>query len=215
MLLDMGKARLPARLTGSTEKFTPGEIEAMKKHVRYGIDLARQTPGINADAMVMIESHHERHDGSGYPKGLRGADIPVFARIGGLVDCYDAMTSPRPWAPAKSPYDAIRELNVLAGIKFQKEMVEQFVQALGMFPTGSLIELNTGEVGIVIEQNQIRRLRPKLMIVLDADHRPLKQHRILDLRKLPSDQRDGKSFWIANGLEAGAFGVDPKNYFIA
>jgi HD-GYP domain-containing protein (c-di-GMP phosphodiesterase class II) len=215
MLLDMGKARLPARLTGSTEKFTPGEIEAMKRHVRHGTDLARQTPGINAEALVMIESHHERHDGSGYPKGLRGADIPVFARIGGLVDCYDAMTSPRPWAPAKSPYDAIRELNILAGIKFQKEMVEQFVQALGMFPTGTLVELNTGEIGIVIEQNQIRRLRPKLMIVLDADHRPMKQYRILDLCKLPSDQRDGKAYWIVNGLESGAFGVDPKNYFIA
>jgi HD-GYP domain-containing protein (c-di-GMP phosphodiesterase class II) len=215
MLLDMGKARLPARVAGSTQKFTAAEIEAMKKHVRYGLDLARKTPGINADALLMIESHHERHDGSGYPAALRGADIPVFGRIGGLVDCYDAMTSPRPWAAAKSPYDAIRELNILAGIKFQKEMVEQFVQALGMFPTGSLVELNTGHVGLVIEQNHIRRLRPKLMIVLDAGQRPVSENRILDLRKLPSDQRDGEAYWIVKGLDAGAFGIDPKNYFIA
>ena len=215
MLLDMGKARLPARIAGSTEKFTPAEVEIMKKHVRYGLDLARKTPGINADALTMIESHHERHDGSGYPKELRGADIPVFGRIGGLVDCYDAMTSPRPWAKPKSPYDAIRELNVLAGTKFQKEMVEQFVQALGMFPTGSLVELNTGEVGVVVEQNHIRRLRPKLMIVLDAEHRALQQYQTLDLRQLPSDQRDGNAYWIVKGLESGAFGVDPKNYFIA
>lgn len=215
MLLDMGKARLPARVAKSTEKFTAEEIEVMKKHVRHGMDLARKTPGINAEALAMIESHHERHDGSGYPQGLRGSDIPVFGRIGGLVDCYDAMTSPRPWAAAKSPYDAIRELNVLAGIKFQKEMVEQFVQALGMFPTGSLVEMNTGEIGVVIEQNQIRRLRPKLMVVLDPGHAPVSEHRVLDLCKLPSDQREGDAYWIVRGLDAGAFGVDPKNFFIS
>ena len=109
------------------------------------------------------------------------------------------MTSARPWAKAKSPYDAIRELNTLSGVLFQKEMVEQFVQALGMFPTGSVVELNTGEVGIVVEQNRIRRLRPKVMLVLNAEKQPLAQHRTLDLRKCPSDQNDEKAYWIVKG----------------
>jgi HD-GYP domain-containing protein (c-di-GMP phosphodiesterase class II) len=186
----------------------------MMKHVSYGLDMVRLTPGVNADVLAMIEGHHERHDGSGYPKGLKGTDIPVFARIGGLVDCYDAMTSHRPWAPARSPYDAIRELNAMAGVKFQKEMVEQFVQALGMFPTGSVVEMNTGEVGIVVEQNRVRRLRPKVMLVLDADHRPLPELRTLDLRRLPSDQSEQGALWIVRGHETGAFGLDPKKYFI-
>ena len=161
MLLDIGKAKLPESITNRDGKLSPAEYEAMKKHVTYGLAMVKLTPGINADVLAMIEGHHERYDGSGYPKGLKGADIPVFARVGGLVDCYDAMTSHRPWARAKSPYDAIRELNALSGVQFQKEMVEQFVQALGMFPTGSVVELNTGEVGIVVEQNRIRRCDPR------------------------------------------------------
>jgi predicted SpoU family rRNA methylase len=124
------------------------------------------------------------------------------------------MTSHRPWAPAKSPYDAIRELNTLSGTKFQKEMIEQFVQAMGMFPTGSVVELNSGEIGIVVEQNRIRRLRPKVMVVLGPDKAPLPEFRTVDLRKCPSDQNDAGACWIVRGHETGAFGLDPKNYFI-
>lgn len=214
MLLDIGKAKLPETLTSREDELSPAEFEAMKQHVAHGLAMVKLTPGVNADVLAMIEGHHERYDGSGYPKGLKGADIPVFARIGGLVDCYDAITSHRPWARSRSPYDAIRELNTMAGVKFQKEMVEQFVQALGMFPTGSMVEMNTGEVGIVVEQNTIRRLRPKVILLLNADKRPLAAPRTLDLRKCPSGQGDTRSYWIVKGHEAGAFGLDPKNYFI-
>jgi HD-GYP domain-containing protein (c-di-GMP phosphodiesterase class II) len=214
MLLDIGKAKLPEAVRTYPGRLAPNDFQAVMKHVKYGLDMVRLTPGINADVLAMIEGHHERHDGSGYPRGLKGADIPVFARIGGLVDAYDAMTSHRPWAPAKSPYDAIRELNGLSGVKFQKEMVEQFVQALGMFPTGSIVEMNSGEIGIVVEQNPIRRLRPKIMVVLDAAHQPLTECRTIDLRRCPSDQNDPAASWIVRGHENGAFGIDPKNYFI-
>ncbi|MCL4778054.1 MAG: HD-GYP domain-containing protein [Gammaproteobacteria bacterium] len=214
MLLDIGKAKLPESLVSREGKLSAGEFDAVRKHVGYGLDMVKLTPGINADVLAMIEGHHERADGSGYPRGLKGADIPVFARIGGLVDCYDAMTSHRPWAAAKSPYDAIRELNTLSGVQFQKEMVEQFVQAMGMFPTGSVVEMNTGEVGIVVEQNRIRRLRPKVLLVLDADKQPLREFRSLDLRQCPSDPSERNASWIVCGHETGAFGLDPKNYFI-
>ncbi|GIK36122.1 MAG: hypothetical protein AMXMBFR45_26470 [Gammaproteobacteria bacterium] len=214
MLLDIGKAKLPESLVSREGKLSAGEFDAVRKHVGYGLDMVKLTPGINADVLAMIEGHHERADGSGYPRGLKGADIPVFARIGGLVDCYDAMTSHRPWAAAKSPYDAIRELNTLSGVQFQKEMVEQFVQAMGMFPTGSVVEMNTGEVGIVVEQNRIRRLRPKVLLVLDADKQPLREFRSLDLRQCPSDPSERNASWIVRGHETGAFGLDPKNYFI-
>jgi len=214
MLLDIGKAKLPEALVLGEGKLSPEEYETVKKHVAHGLAMVKLTPGVNADVLAMIEGHHERYDGSGYPKGLKGADIPVLARIGGLVDCYDAITSHRPWARAKSPYDAIRELNSMSGVKFQKEMVEQFVQALGMFPTGSVVELNSGDVGIVVEQNRIRRLRPKVMVVLNADKQPLAEPRMLDLRKCPSDQNEANAYWIVKGHESGAFGLDPKNYFI-
>lgn len=213
-LLDIGKAKLPEALLAKSGELSGEDLDEFRRHVDLGMAVVRPTPGISADVLAMIEGHHERHDGSGYPKGLKGGEIPVFARIAGLVDCYDAMTSRRGWVPAKSPYDAIRELNGLTDVHFQKEIVEHFVQALGMFPTGSLVEFNSGEIGIVVEQNRVRRLRPKVMLVLDNNKQPLPEYRTLDLRKLPSAHDDQRARWIVRGHEVGAFGLDPKNYFI-
>ena len=187
----------------------------MRMHVDYGVRLARKTPGISEEVIDMIRSHHERHDGSGYPQGIAGSEIPVYGRIAGLVDCFDAMISPRPYAKAKSAYDAVRELNMLAGNEFQRELVEQFIQALGMFPTGTMVGLNSGEVGVVIEQNRIRRLRPKLQIVLDENQKPLDGAMIIDLHKLPSDENNRRSRWIVKGYEPGAFDLDPDDLFYA
>ncbi len=214
VLLDIGKAKIPSSITMKEGPLDEEEINIMRMHVEYGLEIAKKSPGISEDVLAMIRSHHERHDGSGYPEGLAGADIPVYGRISGIVDCFDAMTTHRAYAPAKSSYDAIRELNLLAGTQFQRELVEQFVQALGMFPTGSLVELNTGEIGIVIEQNRVRRLRPKLMVLLGRDKQPLEEHKTLDLRRSPSDESNPKSYWIVAGHKAGAFGIDPKDYFV-
>lgn len=213
LLLDLGKAQIPAEILQKPGPLEDIERRIVEKHVAVGAKLVRMTPGVNADVIAMIEGHHERHDGSGYPKGLSGADIPVFGRIAGLIDSFDAMTTKRPYAPAKSAYDAIRELNGLAGTAFQRELVEQFVQALGMFPSGSLVELNTGEVAIVIEQNRVRRLRPKVMLVLDAGKQPRPSHETLDLRKVPDGASEEGARWIVAGLEPGAYGLDPKDYF--
>jgi HD-GYP domain-containing protein (c-di-GMP phosphodiesterase class II) len=214
MLLDIGKARLPPELLMKEGDLSTYEINLLRQHVDYSLDMVSKTPGIGREVLDMIEYHHERFDGSGYPKGAASSDIPVYGRIAGLVDCYDAMITARVYAPAMSTYDAIRELNAQSGTLFQRELVEQFVQAMGMFPTGSLVELNSGEVGIVIEQNRVRRLRPKVMILLDSKKEPLKKPKTVDLCKLPSDAGNAKSRWIGQGHEGGAFGIDPKDYFM-
>lgn len=213
MLLDIGNTKIPREMLMREGPLDEVERNIVRKHVLAGMKLVKGTPGLNADAIAMIQHHHERHDGSGYPKGLKGDDLPAFGRIAGLVDCFDAMTTRRPYAPAKSAYDAVRELNGLSGTAFQSELVEQFVQAVGMFPTGSLVELNTGEVGVVIEQNHIRRLRPKLMLLLDSSKRPLGRHATRDLGELPDTGGDQDGCWIVHGLEPGAYGLDPKDYF--
>lgn len=213
ILLDIGKVAIPESIVAKAGPLTEEEADIMQMHVEYGERLAKRTPGISQEILEMIRSHHERHDGSGYPNGIAGSDIPVYGRIAGLVDCYDAMISRRAHAEAKSSYDAVRELNLLAGTEFQRELVEQFVQALGMFPTGTTVELNSGEVGIVIEQNRIRRLRPKIMLVLDKDKQPLSAGKIVDLQKLSSDEDKGRARWIVAGHEAGAFGLNSEDYF--
>jgi len=129
-----------------------------------------------------------------------------------VAGAYVAMRRRANESPVNS-YDAVRELNTLAGNEFQRELIEQFVQALGMFPTGTVVEMNTGEVGIVIEQNRIRRLRPKIMLVLDRRHEPLGSSKVIDLKSLPSDENQRRARWIVKGFESGAFGLDPEDYF--
>ena len=213
ILLDVGKIAIPESITEKDGPLTEEEQGIMLAHVHYGEKLAKRAQGISEEILDMIRSHHERHDGSGYPNGTAGAEIPVYGRIAGLVDCYDAMISNRPWAQAKSAYDAVRELNLLSGTEFQRELVEHFVQALGMFPTGTIVELNTGEVGIVVEQNHVRRLRPKIMVVLDKRHQPMSSGKVIDLKALPSDENKRSARWIVQGHEPGAFGLDPDDYF--
>jgi HD-GYP domain-containing protein (c-di-GMP phosphodiesterase class II) len=213
MLLDLGNAKLPPDVLAKPGPLDDVERVIVKKHVAVGLDLVKNALGLNADVLAMIQHHHERHDGSGYPKGFQGADVPVFGRIAGLIDCFDAMTTKRPYAPAKSAYDAVRELNALSGSGFQRELVEQFVQAVGMFPTGSLVELNTGEVAVVVEQNRVQRLRPKLMLLRTAAKTPVSRHALLDLKARPAGGDSDDARWIIRGLEPGAFGLDPKDYF--
>lgn len=214
MLLDVGKTRIPEKLLGKPGKLDDGELKLMRRHVEFGLDLLKKAGDVDVRARDMVAHHHERHDGSGYPARLKGDEIPVFGRIAGMVDTYDAMITSRPYASTQSSYGALRQLRSLAGIGFQAELVDQFTQAIGMFPTGTLVLLNTGEVAVVTAQSRTRRLRPEVMIILDRDKKPLADYRVVDLNQMSSTADDQASLWIESGLEPGAFGVDPAEYYL-
>ncbi len=161
----------------------------------------------------MVDCHHERFDGSGYPRGLSGNRIPPFARIAGIADCYDAMTSETPYSKPMAAYDAARALNDMRGKEFAAEVVEQFIATMGMFPVASLVELNDGSVGVVLEQNPSNVLRPKVLLLLDGKHAPLPERKVIDMRDLPPDASQSDARWIVNGHEHGAFGIDPADIF--
>jgi HD-GYP domain-containing protein (c-di-GMP phosphodiesterase class II) len=215
MVLDIGKMQLPLSLLNKSGKPDEGEWKILRGHVQLGLDLLNKD--INADACVkqMVELHHERLDGSGYPHGLQGDAIPLVGRIAAIVDCYDAMTSPRPYAKPLSTYDAVRELKTLGKTWFQPELVELFIQAVGVFPSGTLVELNSGEVAVVITQNRFRRLRPEVMLLLDAGKKPRNDFELIDLQQYARDNANGHpELWITKGLEPGAYGIDPTEYFL-
>lgn len=215
MLLDIGKTRLPTKLLNAPGKPSAAEWKLIRGHVELGLKLAQETSDVDAVMLSMIATHHERFDGSGYPHRLIGDAIPMAGRIAGIVDCYDAMTSERRYSKSRSTYDAIRELKSLGDQWFQPELVELFVQAVGVFPTGTLVELNSGEVAVVIAQNRFRRLRPEIMLILDGAKQLRREFTIIDLHSCEENNTPGKTgLWIANGLEPGAYGVDPTKYFL-
>ena len=213
LLLDIGNTQIPKSIGLKEGALSPAEEEIMRMHVGYGLEILKKTRGISDEITDMVRYHHERMDGSGYPEGITG-DIPVYGRIAGMLDVYDAMISKRSYAEQMCAYDAVMELNRMAGVQFQQEVVEQFIRAIGMFPTGSLVALNTGEVALVIGQNRQHRLRPRLIVLLDAQHQPLKRSRLLDLSKVPDRAGHKKAAWITGGYKTGAFDIDPKEYFL-
>jgi hypothetical protein len=131
-------------------------------------------------------------------------------RILGLVDTYDALTSVRSHAAALSPHEAVSELYQMRGTLFQSELVEQFIQTCGIYPTGSLVELSDGQVGVVTSVHSLKRLRPSVMLLLGADHRPLPEFITIDLGQASGS----KGLMIRRGLPAGAFGIDPSELFL-
>jgi HD-GYP domain-containing protein (c-di-GMP phosphodiesterase class II) len=213
-LLDLGKARLPKELITRPEALDDSEWMRMRTHVTLSLDAVRGDATLTDRVREMIATHHERHDGSGYPRRLKGTEIPVFGRIAGIADSYDAMISRRPWAAPRSSFAAMRELQKLADTRFQREMVEQFMQAIGSFPPGTLVELNTGEVAVVVAENRARRLKPKVMLLLDADKKPRDRHLIIDLYEPDLEDSLSGGTWIVHGLEAGAYDIDAEAYFL-
>jgi HD-GYP domain-containing protein (c-di-GMP phosphodiesterase class II) len=212
VLFDIGKLKLPPELLNKNARLSNDEFELIKTHVALGVDLLNGSPGINKQVLDIVAHHHERFNGSGYPAGLKMTEIPVFARIVSIVDCYDAITSERPYAPALSPSVAVKKLYEWRNIDFQAELVEEFIQAIGLYPAGTLVELSSGEVGAVLAEYRLRRLRPQILLLLNANKDPLPELRILNLLETTHDS-DGKPLEIARSLEPGAYGIDPESLY--
>jgi len=211
-MCDVGMSQLSTELLENPSHLTEQQRRIVRAHPTMGAELVSNSKDVDFEIIGVIENHHERVDGSGYPRGLEGASIPLLARIAGLVDTYDAMITPRPYAQARTSNEAVQELIDAKGSAFQASLVEQFVQAIGLFPTGSLVELNTGEVAIVVRQNAARRLKPEIVVVLDAAKRRKEVMELLNLAEQNAD-REGER-WIAKELQAGSYGLNSEDYFL-
>ena len=209
MVLDLGKIKLPPELLNKIEKITVAEAAVIRKHVHYSLRILTKSKGISQKVLHMVATHHERASGKGYPQGLINQDIPIYGRIAGIVDTYDAMTTPRPYSKkTMSPNEAINKLYNLRDSSFESELVEQFIQTVGVYPTGSLVELNSGAVAIVLETNELHRLLPTVMLVLDKNKEPIEDFKTIDLAE------NQAGLMVKKALPSGAFGIKIEEMFI-
>ena len=213
MLADVGKLKLPRSVLDKPGALTPAEFGRVKEHVTLGLEALRAAGDLPPTVEIGIAQHHERMDGSGYPAGLSGHEISLYGRMAGIADSFAALTSARVYANALSPQEALLALYETAGTGLHEALVEQFVQAVGVFPVGSLVELSTGEVAIVVSHNRVRRLEPRVLVLTAPDRTPLAQPRDLDL--LGRGRDDGPRVRIVRGLPAGAFGLKAREYYVA
>jgi HD-GYP domain-containing protein (c-di-GMP phosphodiesterase class II) len=213
LLQDIGKVRLPKTLLEKRGRLTAEEFEQAKLHVDYSVEILRATAGIPIELPRLATLHHERHDGSGYPNRLQGSDIGMIGTIAAIVDTFDAMTVHRPYADAVAPSAAISSLYKWRGVSFDAGLVEQFIRFIGIFPVGSLVELNSGETGVVISQNPEQRLKPRLMVIRDAKGFELRPQKLLDLAREPKATAD-EPYRILRTLEQGRFPVTSEQIFM-
>lgn len=208
LLMDVGKTQLPLTLLLKPGPLDEKEWKLARSHVDLARGIIRGMDGMTPRVMELVQSHHERFDGSGYPDKLKGHAIPVFAKIAGIVDTYDALVSFRPYAGERPPHEAMRYIYGLRGTLFQDEVVVKFMQVVGAFPTGSVVELNTGAVGVVLAQNP-QRLRPRLALVMDEAKRRLSAPAVVDMM-YDNPWSDTGKFWIDRCLQNGAYGIEPQ-----
>jgi HD-GYP domain-containing protein (c-di-GMP phosphodiesterase class II) len=210
MLFDVGKTQLPLTLLLKPGPLTTEELELAQSHVAHSRTIIKGMDGVTPRIMDLVRAHHERFDGSGYPAGLKSDDIPPAARLAGIVDCYDALISFRPYAVPQAPDEALKLIFSWRDKLFDAEMVEEFMQVVGVFPTGSLVELNSGAVGMIIAQNENnRRLRPRIALLTDNDKQRMPYTQVVDML-YDSPWSDSSQFWIDRCLQPGAYGISPE-----
>ncbi len=211
LLLDVGKLKISANILNKPGSLTKTEFAATKKHVEFGVKILRNTSGINELIIGMVQTHHERFDGSGYPGGLEGEQIPVFGLIAAIIDTYNAMTRKTLYRGAIAHHKVLQELYRWRDKYFQGDLVEQFLQCLGVYSTGELVEMTSGEVGIVIAQNPGDRLRPTVSMLLDELKNPWEVNPRIDLSTNRVDE-NGIERNILRTLRPGAYGISESQF---
>lgn len=205
LLHDIGKMRVPIELLNKPAELTSDELQLLKKHPEYGYQMLKDSGMITPAALDIVYSHHERMDGSGYPRGLRGDQISDYAMLVSIVDVYDAITSDRVYHLGVSPHEALNLMYEWGPKNFPQELLEQFIKCLGIYPIGSIVELNTGEVGVVMTVNRIHHLRPIIMLLLNPEKKPYPTQKLINLELYSAVQNPVN---ITRILESNAYGID-------
>lgn len=213
LLQDIGKMRLPKELLEQRARLTQREVDQVRLHVNYSAEILHATPGLPPGLAQAAVLHHERQDGSGYPNRLAGDAIGMIGSVAAIVDTFDAMTVRRPYADPVPPSMAISTLYRARGTLFDAGLVEQFIRFIGIFPVGSLVELNSGEIGIVISQHPQQRLKPRVMVFRDIKGNELRPQKLLDLSRSPKATPE-EPYRIQRTLEQGYVPMSSEQLFM-
>ena len=212
MMHDIGMLKIPKEILDKPAGLDVQEFEAMKRHVGWGVALLNKNGGVPPLAMQIVQQHHERRDGAGYPVRLKGDAISQAGFISSIVDVYDAVTSDRIYSGGLSAEDALKRMYEWREKDFHTELVEDFIRCMGIFPIGSLVELSTGSIGVVISINRARRLKPKVALVLTADKKPYSHKVVTDLMEHTDVQ--GREIKISRVLPVGTHGIHPMDHIV-
>jgi HD-GYP domain-containing protein (c-di-GMP phosphodiesterase class II) len=184
LLHDLGKAMIPLEILNKPGKLTDEEFALVKAHPAEGHKLLLEGKGISEMTRDVCLHHHEKIDGSGYPKGLNSETMSLFAKMGAVCDVYDAVTSNRPYKAGWCPAESIKRMAEWKG-HFDPVVFQAFVKSLGIYPIGSLVRLESGKLGVVIEQGEHSLLKPKVKVFFSTKSQSYIKPETIDIARSP------------------------------
>ena len=211
LLHDIGEICVSQNILEKGGNLTPDEQKIMQNHTSQGAEILKHTEGVFPSTIETALSHHERFNGSGFPQGLNWTQFDSVTKIVSIVDVYESKTCPRIGKPLNIT-DTLKYLYSLRDTLFEGELVEQLIQCFGIYPIGSLVELDTGEVGIVISSDPEKRLLPRLLLVLDKEKVPYYPSHIINLSLLTEQTLHVPC--ILKVLSHGAYDIDVQEYLL-
>jgi len=203
---DIGKMKVPGEILNKPGPLTDDEFTIMKTHVDEGLEYLQAEHNLSSPALKIVAEHHERYDGTGYPRELSQNTISQIGQMASIVDVYDAITSTRVYHSALEPTDALKRIFEWGGKHFDEAMVHNFIKAIGIYPVGSLIRLDSGRLAFVLRQGEKSMLQPFVRVVYDAGH----GHRLLpkDIDLASPTCQDH----IVGCEVPGTWGIDPTRF---
>lgn len=210
MLFDIGKELVPATILHKQGKLNKAEALVLRDYPKDSFRLLSRKKDLSSVVREVALSHHEREDGKGYPRNIPKNRVSRFAKLIAIVDTYDAITSDRAYRKNQSPYDAFKILNANKGTKFDSDLVTRFLAWQTKIPIGCLVEMETGEIGIIIDNNREKQLQPKIMLVAD-EQKKTNYHKMIDLSKM-TVHTSGKPYQLHSILAAGSYGINVQDY---
>ncbi len=169
MLHDIGKMKVPRILLNKPGRLSEDEYIIIKEHVVHSREILEQTPNISETSKNIAAQHHERYDGTGYPEGLKDDEISPYGQMAAIVDVYDAITSDRCYRSGTLPTDALGKLFEWSKFHFNQNLVEHFIRCVGIYPVGSLVRLESGLLGVVINHGEESLLQPVIRVIYDLN----------------------------------------------
>lgn len=194
LLHDLGKLKIPDSILNKPGKLTPEEYSIMKEHPKYSCEMIRARRGLEESHAQIALQHHENYDGSGYPQGITGKAFQEYAQITAIADRFDALTADRIYRKAFPPHEAYEMFAGSGGYLFDERVVRAFLRNIAAYPSGTLVELNTGEIAVVVDTPKGYSLFPRVRVLFDQELHPLEapremtlagQKEVLVLRVLP------------------------------
>ncbi|WP_230969925.1 HD-GYP domain-containing protein [Nitrogeniibacter aestuarii] len=180
LMHDLGKAVMPLEVLNKPGKLTDDEYSIMKLHPEAGWKMLRDSGEATQGTLDIALHHHEKVDGTGYPKGLKGDQISLLSRMGAVCDVYDAVTSNRPYKQGWDPAESIKRMASWKG-HFDETIFKAFVRSIGIYPIGALVRTKTDKLGVVIEQNEVSMLKPKIRVFFSARSNAPIEQKVFDL----------------------------------